>query len=106
MMLPPLLAPSGCPGCLTVKHRSPTIAKLSWTPVPEEELNGVISGYTVQVVGPDHSTVHYKKVSIDATSIEIPDLNPFTWYIFEVSVKTNVGSGQAASKQSRTPEGG
>ena len=99
----PLSAPSGSPGCLTVKHRSPTTEKLSWAPVPEEELNGDITGYTVQVVGPDHSTVYY---STDATSIEISDLNPFTRYTFEVSVKTTVGSGQAASIQSITLEGG
>ena len=97
-----LPAPSGEPGGLTVNYRLPTTTTLSWTPVPEEERNGVSTGYTVQVVGPDHSTVFERVVSADATSIDIPNLNPFTLYTFKVSTKTEAGSGPAASTSSES----
>ena len=102
-----LPAPSGSPGGLNVNHRSPTIVNLSWTPLPKEEQNGIITGYTVQVVGPDSSSPREVQVEgADSTFTEIPDLIPFTLYTFKVSAKTKAGSGPAASKQSKTPEAG
>ena len=102
----PLPAPSGSPGGLTVNYGPPTTAELSWTPLPEEKRNGVITGYTVQVVGPDQSTVDEQEVSANATSTKIPILNPFTSYTFKVRAKTKAGPGPAASKQFKTPEEG
>ena len=60
----------------------------------------------MQVMGPDHSAVFERVVSADATSIDIPNLNPFTLYTFKVSAKTKADSGPEASKQFKTPEGG
>ena len=96
----------GEPGGLNVSHRLPTTAKLSWTPVPKEKQNGILIGYTVQVVGPDQSIVYEQAISANATSIEVPNLNPFTLYTFKVSAKTEAGSGPAASSSSQTPEAG
>ena len=98
--------PSGSPGELTVNHRLPTTAKLSWTPLPEKERNGVVTGYTVQVMGPDQSTLYNQVVSEDVISIEIPNLNPSTLYTFKVSAKTKAGSGPEGSVLSKTPNGG
>ena len=100
-------APSGSPCGLRVSHRLPTTAKLSWTPVQEDKQNGVISGYTVLVVG-DDSTSGQQEISVDkdATSAEISNLNPFIEYTFSISAKTKAGSGPAATVSSRTPEAG
>ena len=45
-------APSVAPEGLDISHRLPTTAELSWSPPPAEKQNGVITGYTVEVVGP------------------------------------------------------
>ena len=100
-------APSACPGLLTVNHSLPTTAKLSWTPLPKEKQNGVIIGYTVQIVRPDSSSARDVIIeTADATSTEISNLNPSTKYTFKISAKTKAGSGPAASISSQTPEGG
>ena len=78
------------------------MATLSWSPLSKEKHNGVITGYTVQVEGPDFVLVEHA----DATSIEISKLDPFTEYTFKVSARTKVGIGPAASRSSKTPEGG
>ena len=45
-------------------------------------------------------------IEADATSVEIPNLTPFTSYNFNISAKTKAGSGPAATILSRTPEAG
>ena len=98
-------APSIAPGCLNVTHSLPTTAKLSWTLLPMEKQNGIITGYTVQVEGPDSS----REVSVpntSTTSVEVPGLMPFTSYTFSVSAMTKAGTGPAATISSTTPEGG
>ena len=100
-------APSGSPGEFTVNHSLPSTAKLSWTPVPKDKQNGVITGYTVQVMGTD-STFRQEVLvdKADATSIEISNLTPFTSYNFSISAKTKAGFGPAATISSKTPEDG
>ena len=99
------LAPSGAPGELRVSRSHPTTAQLSWSPVPWEKQNGVITGYKVQIEGPD---LRWEIQVEDAktTSLEIPNLKPFTPYAFKVSAINKVGTGPIASVLSRTPEGG
>jgi hypothetical protein len=96
---------SCAPGELKVSHSLPTSAKLSWTPVPEDKQNDTITGYTVQVEGPD-STREIPVMDGNATSYEISDLRPYTTYIFSVSAITKAGTGLAKSVSSTTPEGG
>ena len=100
-------APSDSPGELKINHRLPTIAKLSWIPVPREKQNGVITGYTVYIVGADSTS--RREISVekgDATTVEISNLTPFTSYNFSISAKTKAGSGPVATVSSRTPEAG
>ena len=102
-------APSGSPGELNIKHSLPTTAELSWTPVPKVKQNGVITGYTVQVVGADSFSNLKQEIPVykaDATSVEISNLTPFTSYNFTISAKTKAGSGPVATISSRTPEAG
>ena len=98
-------APSGKPGEFHVHHRTPTSAQLSWTPIPKDQQNGIITGYTVQVVGPDFT----REISItDATttSTEVIGLRPITSYYFSISATTVAGTGPPARSFSITHEGG
>ena len=97
--------PTGTPGELHVSHCLPTSAQLSWTPVPEDKQNDTITGYTVQVKGPD-STREIPVMDGNATSFEVSDLKPYTTYTFSVSAITKIGTGLAKSVSSTTPEGG
>ena len=100
-------APSGSPGELRVNHRLPTTAELSWTPVPKEKQNGVITGYTIQVMGPDSTLIKNIPVDKDFTTVEVPNLTPFTSYNFSISAETKAGPGPpSASISSKTPEAG
>ena len=98
-------APSGSPGGLSVRHRLPTTAELSWSTIPVEKQNGVITGYKVKIVGPD-SPGEIPLHGAGTTSVQIPGLRPFTSYTFNVSAMTKSGTGPAATISSKTPEGG
>ena len=98
------VAPSGE---LKVSHSLPTSSQLSWTPVilPEDKQIEVITGYRVQVVGPD-STREFPVMDATATSVEVSDLKPYTTYTFSVSPMIKAGTGPAISASSTTPQGG
>ena len=98
-------APSGSPGKLSVSHKLPTTAELFWSPVPIEMQNGIITRYTVEVVGPGSSRDIFV-LDADTTYIKIPGLRLFTSYTFNVSAMTKAGTGPAAIISSKTPEGG
>ena len=83
--------PSGAPGELLVSHCLPASAQLSWTPVPEDKQNDTITGYTLQVEGPD-STQEIPVMDGNATSYEVSKLRPYTTYTFSVSAITSGGS--------------
>ena len=96
--------PSGTPGELFVSHSLPTSAQLSWTPVPEDKQNDTITGYMVQVEGPD-STREIPVMDGNATSYEVSDLRPYTTYIFSISTMTEAGPGPPIIVSS-APQGG
>ena len=98
-------APSDAPGDVKVSHSLPTTAQLSWSPLPEEKRNGVITGYKVQIEGPDLQ----QEIQVEdakTTSLEIPNLKSSTSYTFKVSAINKVGTGPTATVSSKTPEGG
>ena len=98
---------SGSPGELRVNHRLPTTANLSWTPVPRDKHNGVITGYRIQVMGADSTLI--KEISVDkySTTAEVSSLTPFTSYNFSISAETKAGPGPpSTSISSKTPEAG
>ena len=116
------IAPSGTPKWLTVGCSLPTSVRLSWGAVPEGQRNGEITGYSMQVEGPDvtrniqiATTVADQKSRIcrphsimkDAyTFEEVYHLRPSTEYSFSVSAKTVAGSGPAISVSFVTPQEG
>ena len=96
-------APSGKPGELCVCHINARSAQLSWTPVPRDQQNGIITGYSVQVVGPDFM----QEISISdatTTSAEVSGLTPFTSYYFSISAMTVAGTGPPSRSLSITPK--
>ena len=116
------IAPSGTPEWLTVGCSLPTSVRLSWGAVPKDQQNGVITGYSMQVEGPD-TTRNTQKTTIVTdrmprmhrphsimenayTSKEVSDLKPSTEYTFSVSAKTVAGSGPAISVSFVTPQEG
>ena len=96
------LVPSGQPGNLHVHHKTSTSAQLSWTPVPKDQQNGIIAGYTVQVTGPDF----VREMLITDTSTEVSGLRPNTSYNFSISAMTVAGTGPPIKRFFTTPEGG
>ena len=73
--------------------------------MPKDQQNGIITGYRVQVTGPDF----IQEISItDATiiSTEVSGLRPNTSYYFSVSAVTVAGTGPPARTLSITPHGG
>ena len=66
----------------------PISAKIFWETIQEESDDITVTGYRVQVEGPDSTQVIPRSGKI--TSLEILDLRPFTQYIFKVSTVTVV----------------
>ena len=97
--------PSGTPEELLVSHSLPTSAQLSWAPIPEDRQNDTITGYIVQVEGPD-STREIPVTDGNATSHEVSDLRPSTTYTFSVRAMTEAGTGPAIRTSSSTPQEG
>ena len=97
--------PSGTPGELLVSHSLSTLAQLSWTPVPEDKQNDTITGYIVQVVGPD-SMQEIPVMNGNTTSYEVSGLRPYTTYTFSVSAITKAGAGPPIIISSTTSPGG
>ena len=95
---------------LIVRCSLPTSVQLSWGAVPEDQQNGEITGYSIQIKGPNttrniQTTGGY--FTLDTyTSEEVSDLRPSTEYNFSVSAMTEGGSGPAISVSFVTPQEG
>ena len=70
--------------------------------MPKDQQNGIITGYTVQVTGPNF----IREISIADTSTEVSGLRPNTFYNFSVSAMTVAGTGPPTKRFFTTPEGG
>ena len=98
-------APSGTPEWLTVRCILPTSVKLSWGTVPKDQWNGEITGYSIQVEGPD-TTRNIPITGEYATFKELFDLKPSTEYSFSVSAETVAGIGPAINVSFIIPQEG
>ena len=74
-------------GSFKTSQYHPTSAQIFWEAV-QEESDKTVTGYRVQVEGPDSTQVIPRSVKI--TSVEILYLRPSTQYIFKVSTVTVV----------------
>ena len=98
---------------MTVRGSLPTSVQLSWGAVLEDQQNGEIAGYSIQVEGPDtmqnietNTSVSEDLLWIPYASEKVSNLKPSTEYSFSVSAKTVVGSGPAISVSFITPQEG
>ena len=89
---------------LSIKHGLPTTAEISWKPLPEGEESSLVTGYKVQVVGPD-SIRDIPVPDANITSITVSELRPSTSYISHVCAMTKDGNGPIATITSTTPKG-
>ena len=114
-------APSGTPEWLTIECSHPTSVRLYWIAVPEDQWNGIITGYSIRIEGPDSTrniqtatTVSdwtrirrsHSLIEDTYTSKKVSGLRPSTEYTFSVSAKTVAGSGPAISVSFITPQEG
>ena len=75
--------------------------------MPKDQQNGIITGYIVQVAGPDFiQEISVADATTTSESTEVSDLRPNTSYIFSVSAMTVAGTGPPKRTLSITPEGG
>lgn len=83
--------PASSPGQLSVKDITADSSVVSWSPLPLEDQNGVITGYIVNV-----STVPAGEVVqllTSATELHLDFLMPHTAYSVVVAAETSVGHG-------------
>jgi hypothetical protein len=102
-------APSGSPEWLTVGCTHRTSVRLSWGAVPKDQRNGEVTGYSIQVEGPDTTrNIHMTATeSYDTCTFrKVCDLRPSTEYSFSVSAVTVAGSGPAISVSFIMPQKG
>ena len=92
------------PGDMLVNQIRSTSARVCWRPIPIEQQNCFITGYTVRMVQPDSN--FKREVPAGITSYMVSVLSPFTEYTFEVCAKTKTGPGPAASVKFKTKEDG
>ena len=98
--------PSGAPQNVSASPTSPFEAYLSWSPPLEEERNGVIDNYVINITEDD--TGDKFQVSTSTTTITLDEnLRPYYVYTCVIAAETSVGVGPYSSNVSfRTHEYG
>ena len=62
-----------------------------WLPPLAEEVNGVVTGFTVRVTGQDSNEMI--ELQTNATNVQVDNLLPFFSYVFTVAALTEAGTG-------------
>lgn len=88
--------PSSSPqlGELSATSRS---LSLSWRTLPPEDLNGVITGYTVTITDLDDLSHNMESYFTESHNHSISRLAPYTTYGLTLTAHTQVGSGPTSS---------
>ena len=101
----PSLAVPGRVQQLQATALSSTSLVVSWQPPAEEERNGEILDYTVNVTAVQ-GRGDPRSITTVATSVEVAMLHPYTVYQCSVAARTTVGPGPPTSDVARTLEDG
>ena len=88
---PCTVAPSAAPVDLIVVTMSSTSLTLRWALPPEENRNGIISGYSINVTS--NATGDMTILSTTANTFSVTSLSPYTTYLCSVAALTSVGLG-------------
>lgn len=94
------------PEDVKINSINPTEAQISWTPLPEEERNGTIIGYEIQVEEPNCLPQKIPVKDPNTTFVNIPNLRPFTPYTCNFSAVSKAGPGPAVTISFTTQVGG
>ena len=87
-------APSGYPINLQANSQSPNEVTLQWGPVPENEHNGVITGYEVEYAQSSIDRLTLSgKVTVAELATTVGPLQPFVSCTLCVRAYTSVGAG-------------
>ena len=96
-----LAAPSKPPSNVAVIVTSSTSADVSWQLPPEEERNGVITGFKLKHLKKDGTSWTTKDITDRAKrSSALTGLSKFTYYDYQVLAYTSKGDGPTSSVQS------
>ena len=83
--------PSGYPQNIEVRVVSSRMSTLSWDPPNNEDRNGIITGYVINVINTRRNeTVQYTS---NTTALTLSTLSPYTTYYYIVAARTSVGTG-------------
>ena len=78
--------------------------RLSWSPVPKDKRNGIITEYEVLVKNRTGSVVRNVFVCGNSSTVVIGRLDMFVTYIFNVSAHTRAGRGPSSYPVNETTE--
>ena len=90
--------PSGPPQNIAESSISSRSAVISWAPPREEDQNGIITNYTVEVERAGGSD--FLVLVVSSTSANITSLKPFRDYFISIAASTSIGRGPFSSSLS------
>ena len=93
MQLPFPSVPSGFPQQFRETVHSSTSVTFSWALPREEDQNGVIVLYTLNITETEAGLTIQRTVPAAQTSVTVDLLLPFTAYICSIAASTSVGMG-------------
>ena len=95
MLLSTHTVPTSAPIGLSVISQSSSSLTLAWMAPPLERRNGLITGYSINVMNTD--TGASMLLSSIGNSITVGELSPYTSYLCSVAAQTVVGPGPYTS---------
>ena len=98
-------APGGYPQNFNAVSSTSRSADITWEPPSEEDRNGIIINYTINVTAA--STGQTFQLRSTTTSITVTSLKPYTTYFCIIAASTSVGVGPPSTVFTlNTPEDG
>ena len=104
-----IVAPSATPSGFTVTAKTSTSITASWQLPPEDDRNGIITGFKLlyKKKGSSGSPAQLNINSGSTLTKVVTGLDEYTEYEFQVLAYTSIGDGPKSSKKyERTKEGG
>ena len=86
-------APGGAPQSVTAEAISPTIFTLRWLPPLMEDVNGVVTHYTVNVTELETGGRVVEQFFTMEMNVTVESRHPFYRYRYLVAAETSVGLG-------------
>ena len=93
---------------MTAFNLSSTRIRVTWQPIPDDHIHGVLLGYHVKYhkVGRENKSVTMVTVNVTSLSVDIVELDKFSEYRIMVSGFTSKGDGNQSKITCWTDEDG